>query len=219
MKSRAKTRNMLSVPTSDVFRVSDDGSFSEQRDFRVGDFDVKLASRLESVLLKGPGILTIAFEESVAVYHKWWDRLSEVEKDADMAGTLATPPLADDASRTTRYAHLARGMYVAKDIDKAVYYAFVAGMAYQRMLLREAESLAIHAKKVQKGLGKGRAKKATNARGRRRTLQAAVQQRMDDHPRDSLTYARRHVAVELGISFDSVKRATAGMKPRKKMKK
>jgi hypothetical protein len=68
-------------------------------------------------------------------------------------------------------------------------------------------------------LAASREAKASKVKESRRDICDKVQKRMKAHPRDSLTYARQVVANDMGISLDSVKRATAGIKkPAKKRK-
>lgn len=93
------------------------------------------------------------------------------------------------------------------------------GVLAEKVHAMEFEPKVIHASRVQRGLGKGRDKKARATEERRKKIVAAVKARMDKNRKDSLTSAREYVAAQLGISFYSVKRATGKMKPRKKTKK
>ena len=91
----------------------------------------------------------------------------------------------------------------------------VLGMAIPACRKRIKHSM----KATENGLPKARAKKAQKDDNRRKEITDAVKVRMEANRKDSLHYARQYVATQLGISFDAVKRATAAMKPRKKMKK
>ena len=51
------------------------------------------------------------------------------------------------------------------------------------------------------------------------TIEKAVKARLKSNRKDSLHSARQYVAMQLGVSYDSVRRATPQMKPRKKTKK
>lgn len=111
------------------------------------------------------------------------------------------------------------------EINKALATAFDAGKLFERIYARGFENDVIHARRSKKGLNKGREKKAEKTTDRRKKITDAVKARLAANSRDSLTSARQYVAdnslaiIGKTISFDAAKRATATMKPRKKIKK
>lgn len=91
--------------------------------------------------------------------------------------------------------------------------AFLLGLtAAMFWYSREHMAPVIHDRKAGKGLRKGRRKRETKTGTRREEIRGAVKNRLQQHPKDTLTYARRIVADEMGIHVDTVRRATAGLK-------
>ena len=66
-----------------------------------------------------------------------------------------------------------------------------------------------------------RFRKYRKTQARYEKLRQALRKRMEDHPRDSLTYARQQVAKDLGVGERTIIRATQGMTttPAKKTKR
>ena len=104
-------------------------------------------------------------------------------------------------------------------IEATAYHGIGLGQRYAELLVRRHEPKVIQATRSRQGLGKGREKKAASVDAKRHAIRAAVKARMKSHPKDSLTYARQVVADEMGVAFNTVCTATAGMKrPAKKRK-
>ncbi|MBU4270379.1 MAG: hypothetical protein KKE86_13670 [Planctomycetes bacterium] len=159
------------------------------------------------------------------------DYLGYVQRLADFCETLAQRVIGNveaepgdraDADSMIRVVADLRESLEGGDIGGACLDAIGIGKLAERLRFRICgfNKNVIHARKVEKALGKGRDKKARATADRRKEIAAAVKARMDDNRKDSPTSARRYVASQLGISFNTVRNATAGMKrPRKKMKK
>ena len=91
----------------------------------------------------------------------------------------------------------------------------VLGMALPACRKRIGHSVRI----TEGGLSKARTTKGVKAMARKQTMIDAVKTRMAANPKESLHSARQYVATKHAKTFDAVRRATAAMKPRKKMKK
>ena len=80
-----------------------------------------------------------------------------------------------------------------------------------------AEAKVISRNRSDKGLDQGRREKAKKTASRQKSLMAAVKARISANKKNLST--RPAVCGEAKFSFDTVRRATKGLKPRKKMKK
>ncbi|MCG2683975.1 MAG: hypothetical protein L6306_10220 [Planctomycetales bacterium] len=139
-------------------------------------------------------------------------------------GNLVDPATRDDRQATARELYFKirdlGALIKSGDIRNAVLWGIDIGALGQRLDVLRYEQKVIHATKVERGLGKGRATKARATEARQKEIADAVKMRMKIYPRDTLTYARAIVADQLKISFRTVRTATASLKkPREKMKK
>jgi folylpolyglutamate synthase/dihydropteroate synthase len=105
------------------------------------------------------------------------------------------------------------------EIKRAAAVALMIGRLDERIHARQFEPDVAHSRRSKKALCKGRDEKKQQATNRYAEIRAKVQTVFDANLKNTLTYARQSVASQLDISFDTVKRATAGMRPRKKIKK
>lgn len=136
---------------------------------------------------------------------------------------LVDPASSDERQATAREMHFKirdlRALIKSGDIDRAVLYGIDIGELGMRLDVLCHESKVVHATKAMRGLGAGREKKSLTTKNRHKEIATAVKSRMQAHPRDSLTYARGIVAEQLGISFNTVRAATTGMKKPSRKKK
>jgi hypothetical protein len=113
----------------------------------------------------------------------------------------------------------------SKSKNAVAYQGIMLGTVFERLIVRHnAEHHAKHGKESSRGLGKARDSKAGNAAQRKQEIIAALRQRLQDHPRDSVTYARGQIAKQYkdtggrplpGYSLAQIKRCTKGIKKKK----
>jgi hypothetical protein len=116
---------------------------------------------------------------------------------------------------------------LAAELNMALIFAVHVGRFYEVMCVRPCEEKVIHSTRSRRGAKKAGATKKGIKEARYCEIRKQVTARMQANPRGSLTDARNWVAAHwLGasgepaiLSFDTVKRATAGLKPRKKNSK
>jgi hypothetical protein len=109
---------------------------------------------------------------------------------------------------------LARGA-----INSALRIAFNIGRITEKIYVLPFEADVIHSRRSIRGLNKGRDEKKRQTNDRYADIRSKVQSALDANPKNTLNHARDLVAKEILVSFETVKRATAGMKPRNKIKK
>jgi len=145
--------------------------------------------------------------------------LAAMGRDAELSLNHANEDIRKHAATVKAGVYEIHRLLKLGEIKRAIAVALVVGRMHERMHVRPFEPMVVQANKSRKGLGKGRTRKAVKTAARQKAITAAVQARMDANRRESLYSARHYVATQLGISFDSVKRATTAIKPRNKMKK
>ena len=94
------------------------------------------------------------------------------------------------------------------------------GRDFERLQIRvtDAEKMVSHSRES-KGLTKGRDEKNKQTASRYAEIRDKVQTVFDSNLKNTLNYAVKLVAKELGVSFETARRTASRMKPRNKIKK
>jgi hypothetical protein len=101
------------------------------------------------------------------------------------------------------------------DVKKIILTAISIGEEREILSTGPWEPLVSSGARSRDGLKKGREKKTQKLVKRRSKITQAVEKRLAENSKETLTSARNYVAGQLGISCDSVRRATRKLKPKK----
>jgi hypothetical protein len=144
----------IRINNSNIYKLSSECTFFEETDFSYDGFpETHIPSTVNTIF-----VLTRAANEATTIqYERWWNILTPQELDSlelrfrspKIAGHVRPcPPIVNDATQVLQFTGAALHNFENNQAEAAVYFSFKAGMAYQRMLLRDAEDHSKRGMKV-----------------------------------------------------------------------